>query len=384
MTTFIDGIVLTQKYPSGTVRELAGVRSLAYREAGDINRDGECIDEQEVIGEQFRHAWIQGSHSTKIRVKSEDGLVSLAGNPGRWSRPDNLFNADLDGTIAAANHIMHLKDLPGFEGGEPIATSRLQRILLPRGLTWATGGDMKTVDYVIPNDDGTFRQGARVWSIHVTRNYCTGSEADAQAVLNWLDGQSVARVKKKRFGRSTVTWGNLNYCQVEAYLKAEEMMDHCKGPIERELMRQSPAYQWALKNGVVRVEVKAAKDYLRDRELTYLGAWDMSKVIQLFEERTEVLHRVKCDIEELDPAMLPSRVANTAAAWLAGCDVKRTMSRPTFFRHAKVLRDYGIDISEPRNIQTMPVKIKTIEMSAASMPDWYSLDRDPVVLRVAA
>ena len=82
--------------------------------------------------------------------------------------------------------------------------------------------------------------------------------------------------------------------------------------------------------------------------------------------------------------MLPSRVANTAAAWLAGCDVKRTMNSRTFYRHAKVLRDYGIDISEPRNVQTMPVKIKMIEMSAAAMPDWYSLDRDPVVLRVAA
>lgn len=29
-------------------------------------------------------------------------------------------------------------------------------------------------------------KGARVWSIHVTRNYVTGSESNAQAVLNWL------------------------------------------------------------------------------------------------------------------------------------------------------------------------------------------------------
>ncbi|MFT3847865.1 MAG: phage/plasmid replication protein [Propionivibrio sp.] len=384
MTTFIDGIVLTQKHRFGTVRDLAGIRSIAYRGAGDVNRLGEDVNEEEVIGEQFRHAWIQGSHSTAIRVKSEDGLVSLCGNPGRWSRPDNLFNADLEGTIDAASHIARLKGLPDFDFGEPIASARLDKVLLPNGFAYATGGiDMKPEAYVVSNGDGTFRQGARVWSIHATRNYLTGSEANAQAVLNWLDSQSVARVKKKRFGKSTVTWGNLNYCQTEAYIKHEEMFDHCQGNLEREMMRQNPAYQWAKANGVVRIEVKAAKDYLRDRDLTWLGAWDMSKVIQLFEERTEILHRVKCDIEEFDPSTLPSVVATTAAAWLRGEDVRPLLKKTTFFKYAKILREYGIDISEKRNIEQMPIKIKTIELRAAAAPDWYSMERTPLV-QVAA
>jgi hypothetical protein len=202
-------------------------------------------------------------------------------------------------------------------------------------------------------------------------------------VLNWLDSQSVSRVKKKRFGKSTVTWGSLNYCQTEAYLKAEEMIEHCRGEIEREQMRQNPAYQWAKQNGVVRVEVKAAKDYLRGKGLTWLGAWDMSKVIQLFEERTEVLRRVKCDIEEFDPSELPSSVATTAAAWLKGVDVRTTLKRATFFRHARQLREYGIDIAECRNVVQMPIRIKTIELREAVIPDWYRFDRMPMLTRVA-
>ena len=383
MTTFIDGIVLSQQHRSGEVRELAGVRSMAYREKGDITREGIESEEQEIIGEQFRPAWIQGSHSTAIRMKSEGGLVTLAGNPGRWSRPDNLFNLDLAGTIEASNRLMHSQGLPGFAGGEPIATGCSSHVLHDGKLVWATGGDLSVSDYVIPQPDGTFRRGARLWSIHVTRNFVTGSEANAMAVLNWLDSQSIARVKKKRFGKSTVVWGNLNYCQVEAYLKADELMDHCKGEIEREMMRQNPAYQWAKENGIVRIEVKAAKDYLRDRGLTHLGAWTMKNVIQLFDERTEVLHRVKTDVEEFDPSMLPTRVACTAAAWLAGTDVSTVMNLRTFQRHAKVLREYGIDIAEKRNVAIMPVKIKTIEMQAASIPEWYSMTPTPF-LRVAA
>jgi hypothetical protein len=384
MTTFIDGIVLTQKHPPSEVRELAGVRSMAYREKGDIGRDGSEVEDQELIGEQFRHAWIQGSHATAIRMKSESGLVSLAGNPGRWSRPDNLFNLDLAGTLQVSNRLLEMQGLPGFEGGEPIASSRIAPVLHEGSLLFASGGDLSTVDYVISQADGTFRCGARVWSIHVTRNYATGSEADALAVLSWLDTQSVARVKKKRFGRSTVVWGSLNYCQVEAYLKADEMMDHCKGPIEREQMRQNPAYQWAKENGIVRIEVKAAKDYLRDRGLTYLGAWNMDNVVKLFDERTEILHRVKCDIEEFDPAILPTKIANTAAAWLAGVDVRRHMNERTFYRHAKLLREYGIDIAERRNVVALAptIKYKTIEFRELSVPDWYSFEPTPA-LRLA-
>ena len=149
------------------------------------------------------------------------------------------------------------------------------------------------------------------------------------------------------------------------------MMAHCRGDLDREMMRQNPVYQWCRENGVVRVEVKAAKDYLREVGLTWAGDWDMTKVINLFESRTEVLNRVKADIEEFDPANLPSKVANTAAAWLRGEDVKRYMNLRTFQRHAKVLREYGIDIAEPRNVKTMPVRFKTIEMQAASVPEWY-------------
>jgi len=382
---FIDGIVLTQKYlDCDNVRELSGMRSLAYREKGDIKFDGTECEDQELIGDQGRKAWIHGSHSTKIQVGSMGGLVSLAGNPGRWSRGDNLFNLDLDGTIEAANAILALKGLPPFQAGEPIGDACIKPTLVNEGFINATGGDLSAAGYVYLKGDGTYRQGARVWGIHVTKNFVTGSEANAIAVLNWLDSQSVARVKKKRFGKSTVVWGNLNYCQTEAYLKADELMDHCKGEIEREKMRQNPAYQYAKENGIVRIEVKAAKDYLRDRGLTHLGAWTMKNVIQLFEERTELLNRVKTDIEEFDPATLPAGLACTAAAWLRGEDVSRLIKTRTFYNHAKKLREYGIDIAEKRNIHTMPVKIRTIEMQSATVPDWYNLTPTFPALKVAA
>lgn len=110
----------------------------------------------------------------------------------------------------------------------------------------------------------------------------------------------------------------------------------------------------------------------------------MENVIQLFEERTEILHRVKVDVEEFDPSLLPTRVATTAEAWLRGADLRRTMNLRTFQRHAAALREYGIDITEKRNVAAMPIKIKTIEAQAAAMPDWYRLQTSPLQLVRAA
>lgn len=366
-TTFIDGLILSQRFRHGSVKSISGLRTLAYRESGDINHLGEIVSETEVLPERFRPAWIHGSHDTKIRLVSDGTLVQIKGNPGRFARRDNVFNLGWDDTFNACSDIAESQGLARFEVGEPCAST----LLMPD-----FDGVMRScpefAGYLcLPDDGGPGFPGARVWSIHVTRNLITGSQADAKALLNWLGTQSVSRVKKKILGSSTVVWGNLNYCQVEAYDKAEEMMAHCRGDIEREQMRQNPIYQWCRDNGVVRVEVKAAKDYLREHNLTWAGDWDMAKVIHLFESRTEVLHRVKADVEEFDPANLPSKVALTAAAWLRGEDVKRCMNLRTFQRHAKLLRDYGIDIAEPRNVQAMPIKLKTITVQEASAPEWY-------------
>lgn len=392
-TTFIDGIILSQRFPTDSVKTIAGLRTIAFREPGDISFDGSTVEERDILPERLRSAWIQGSHSTKVQVSSDGTLVQLKGNPGRFGRSDNVFNLGWDETFAASNRILHSQGLPAFVCGEQAASPRIFR---------QVDGDMASraefAHYLCIPEPGTpeyaaarrfshdgdltpGHEGARVWSIHVTRNLVTGSESNAIAVLNWLDGQSVARVKKKRFGKSTVVWGSLKYCQVEAYLKADEMMDHCRGEIEREMMRQNPVYHWCRENGVVRVEVKAAKDCLRDRGLTWAGDWTMTKVIQLFEDRTEILHRVKADVEEFDPAMLPSNVSMTASAWLRGEDVRRVMKRATFYRHAALLREYGIDIAEPRNVASMPVRIKTIDIQPAGVPDWY--DFKPSLVRAA-
>jgi len=218
--------------------------------------------------------------------------------------------------------------------------------------------------------------GARVWSIHLTQNYVTGSPAMAKAVIDWANTQSVARVKKARLGLTTVVWGSLKYCQTELYVKADEMLAHCKTPEAKARMRLSDAYNYALDNGIIRLEVKCAKDFLKHRKLTFLGNWDMGTVTKLFEEKSEIMRRCTMSEQGDDEdilALLPSSTRVHAAAWMAGVDVSAHMSRRTFFRHAKVLRGYGIDICEKRNVTAIRPKMREVELAPAEIPAWYRL-----------
>jgi hypothetical protein len=366
---FVDAIVLTRKFRPVDGQEhaipvLCGVRTLRYRLKGDIDRSGKPTVLDELVGEKMATAWIQGSHDSKMQLRSDGTTLSIKGNPGRWCRPDNLFNLGLDETIQRANEIVASQGFP-------------ERAFVPGVRDAWTMSQLAKMDIKAGADvpEDPWSDGARVWSIHLTQNYRTGSPENAKAVIEWLNTQSVARVKKSRLGLSTIIWGSIKYCQTEVYVKADEMLAHCKSPEDKAAMLNSESYKYALANGIIRLEVKCAKDYLQHKKLTYLGNWDMGTVTALFKEKSEVLERCALTHESDDEllAALPAHVRVHAAAWLRGVDVSQLMSRATFYRHAKVLRAYGIDIAEPRNVAVLRPKMKEITVSAVEAPDWYCL-----------
>lgn len=369
---FVDGIVLTRKFRADSIPVLCGMRSMAYLEPGDVDREGRKVVELTALGERLYTAWIQGSHDSKLQMASDGTTLSLKGNPGRFGRRDNLFNLGFDETLAAANRIAESQGFPAnsFISGKasPYTVSQLAKMDLAKD-------EVPEQPFEVVRDGLHEGSGARVWSIHLTQNYCTGGPDNAKAIIEWLNTQSVARVKKSRLGLSTIVWGSIRYCQTEIYVKADEMLAHCRSPEEREEMRNSEPYKYALVNGIIRLEVKCAKDFLKHRKLTYLGNWDMGTVTSLFKEKSEILERAHLSFASDDELLqsLPMRVRVHAAAWLQGVDVTKMMSRATLFRHAKVLREYGIDIAEPRNVAVLRPKLKEITVQPVEAPHWYSL-----------
>ena len=385
----------------GMFPALCGVRRMSYREEGDIDFEGNVTDEATLVSESQSPAWLHGSHETRLQVKSDGRKVLFAGNPGRFGRPDNIWNLGLDESVQRANEVLEQYGFPAgvFHPGQELQYHET---------AWEQGKKPICIGRADEASETRFA-GARVWGIHLTQNYVTGSPTNLQHTVNWLATQSMRRVTSKRRGGSTLEFGAIGYCQTQLYDKAAEMLAHTKCKDEKAFLQgkmsdeqerryidgvthpssgisrkkseaeilalyaKRRAYQYAYDNGLLRVEVKCAKDYLVHKGLTYLGAWDMGKVIEIFKERTEIMTRLEVEVDELDVQRLPKPLRMAAAAWLAGVDLKTIMPESTFFRKAKLLGEYGLDVYKRRDVAVVRPLMKQIEIAVATPPDWYKL-----------
>lgn len=381
---------------------VCGVRRLSYREPGDVCKDGKQAERHELVSESQSPAWLHGSHETRLQLKSDGKKLLFAGNPGRFGRVDNIFNLGWDESIKRVNEVLEQQGFPRnvVHGGRLVDYSDLN----------------KDSSICIGRADESTQQrywGARVWGAHFTQNYTTGSPENLRAVLQWLGTQTMRRVTSKQRGSSTIEFGAIGYCQTQLYDKAAEILAHCKSKQEKLFLQRQltqdeekqylygrpdpmypefmvgakseaeisaleakrKAWEYAHENGLLRVEVKCAKDFLVHKGLTYLGAWDMGQVIEIFNERTEIIRRLEVEVDDFDVNRLPKALKMAAAAWLKGVNLRDIMPESTFFRKAKLLLDYGLDVYKPRDLAVVrPIMAKRrIEVEVATPPDWYNL-----------
>jgi len=303
-------------------------------------------DENAEILSQFRKKkWIEGSHSTAVMILCDGNTVTFSGNIGRLGRKDNVFNLDFDQTIQKLNALCESLGLPHFSSG---------KVYMDRD------GKRQTT-------------GAVITKLDATSNYLTGSPENLGALQNWLEGQTMAYIRKgRKLGATTCVWGSRKgRYQLEAYDKAQEMLDHAKGDIKRDEIKNSQIYKYCKENGVLRVELKMARQALEQNGLRFLGEIDMEKITRLFDEKTEILQRGRRLESSFEVEHLPRKLRQSAQVYLAGGDVRLGVSRATFFRQAMALREYGIDICTAYNVTRLPIKIREITIQQAVAPDWY-------------
>ncbi len=323
-TAFIDWITVTQFHSEGGWPIVSGGVVVNYDASGAP------------VFERNKPARFQGSFETGVAVGCDGFRVSLSGNPGRLSRPDNVFNHGIAGTVAACNRVLESFGLP------PFTATRIDA-------------------------NGMERRGAVVSRLDITRNYATGSEGAARALISWLAGRSLARMRRGFSGTESVWWANTRH-MLKAYIKHIEMRGH--GVAESD-----PLYRWLMACGVVRVEVELKKRLLSELCFNDLGNITDERLNELFDEQTAILHQSDRSDDDDILEHVPHRSRVYAAAWLAGEDLAALgVSRSTLYAHAKVLRECGIDILQRRNLAKFPVRVRTIEIQPLAVPDWYSLE----------
>lgn len=321
-------------FTAGQRHEKGGLPAVVDGVTARFDRDGNCTFEKGIPSR------LAGSFYSSVGILCDSHFVGLSGNVGRFGRPDNLFNLGWSATREKADRILSLANLPSLADGTP------------RPVDWDSRQE---------NRRDWPGRGATVARLDLTCNFSAGSDAQARAVIRWLSGQSLKRAKRGYSGDESVWWSNTRI-MLKAYRKGAEMKAH---GVDDDVV------QWATDQGIVRVELELKRRELQERDLRDIGNITQEKLESIFMEHMEPFLRVNSSDEPDILASIPLRSRAYASAWLAGQDVRLLCSTATLYRHAKVLRDYGLDILETRNLERFPVKVRILDLVPVSVPDWY-------------
>lgn len=373
-TVFIDWLNIAQRHFLSDLPIVGDGVSMKGESFDEFEHEGEkfiCLRP----GEKFRYSvpskQEKGSHSTSLRLRCDGRTVTLSGNPGRFDRPDNVFNYGIEETVAKASCIVAAHGLPAFTPGHCHAKSTLSERDRDLGL-WSEW------------DGAVYRE------LHATRNMSAGNEALAKEYMGFAGGLRSARIAKGVYGDESIIYGSLAkkgkplHKAIVIYRKAEEMLAHAKGDDAKKAVKASAEYEFARDTGLVRIECKWGSHFLRDNRLRFMGEASMAKIISIFERETAFLLDASPDRAVRLVSDMPTKLRLAALAWIRGDDLKALMSRATYFRVVKALRDYGLDVSERRqgasaesqaekDLQGMLDALPTFNLRPLSRPDWYGL-----------
>lgn len=332
---FVDWITVQQLHPDGGLKPVNDGRVFA-------------VDEDGLVEWEVDRAFdFDGSHDSRVQIQSDGWTVKLSGNVGRFHRRDNIFGFALDEVMGKANRILDQFALPHFTKGSSF------------------------LEYGSPFSKFT---GAFFTRLDLTANYSVGCAENVAPFMQHLAAQSVSRMRTGAFPDSyTVDYGRgSKYWYAKAYAKYHQLISRQ----QRKRLPLPEILEFVERVGMVRFEATLKSRFLMQNGLRYWGAIDMSKLIQVFNEKSEVVRREKAAYESLDQMFeqLPAELLGTALAWKMGKDLPRMMKRATYYRHRRrLLDDFGIDVSQPCRVVELATRVKVREITVMPMiaPDWY-------------
>lgn len=245
------------------------------------------------------------SSDTSLRIRCDGKTLQGSANIGRFQRPDNIQGLGVVECIERWAEVLKVLgyDLTGF------------------GSRWR---------------EGTVGE----WGTYITRIDLAGNwETDDYAAL--CHAAMVRRIGQKlpQMGRFGPMWGydakRSNWTKAKLYDKTAEQAGKRRSDGGATLAR---------------FEVQLGQEWLKREGFDQVGKWgdDMAEVI--YGKFADQVLRESLSVE--DWMEIPPRLRAYAILWRDGIDVRTQFKQGSggFYRVARKLRDYGIDIATPCNV----------------------------------
>lgn len=399
---FCDWLTIHQRYdfalPPINGGCVISLKNVPENSAGHFDFGSEDI---EYLTTKFiSHA---GSFATNLQLRVSEGKMTLSGNVGRFSRPDNLYGFSLLDCVKKANRIIDSLNfgLPHFTSGEYIppqdqvvSCKKPRKVLDP--LRPSTGKDLFIAQnaHVIGHEERTTANWARTYQvpkygyietkkhrwtgawfsqIHFTKNLRFSNSAEAGLYVDWACRQNPFGMNVSPHYGQGVSYGKGSaYLNPKIYLKGLEILKNKKYKVVSEEYKDNLLK--FINNSVVRFEIEYKK-YLEKNSLKYLGDFmdrDKSNVLYIdFKNRLDKVLGNDVDFFE-NLENLSRRRKEQFYSWTRGDNFSGYSERTRRRLVEYFLKVLNVNVSVPYHEDTLGVSVRKLSVQElGSPPEFY-------------
>lgn len=287
-----------------------------------------------------------GSYEKKVSIKSVGGdgtglatHLWVNGNPSKFLQGHNVFGSD--------NIVSLMSDLFNVISNEYDLKPTLKEL-----------HDIRTGNYEIKMVD-------------INYSYELPTKADVLSFIRALEYKSKTRHGRPStkggtlyFGKTSERWALKFYCKAEEIQTARGQLPHNLKNIGIEA--------WA--ENKLRIELRLLSKQLTKIDINKVKDLHIERIEELFAEylrKVEMSDQIALTDEQLNE--IPNKLRSTYTLWREGHDLRNLMSRATYNRHRKELKEYGVNIDlipESVNKTNVVPLIRVLEAKPASIPYW--------------
>lgn len=293
-----------------------------------------------------RRLQASGSYEKKISIKSIGGNgrgqathLWLNGNPSKFLQGHNVFGSD-DLVALLFDVFCILVDKYQLQPTD----EEVHRI--------------KTGDY-------------KLVMVDINYPYVLPSRADVLAFIRALEFKAKTRHGKPSMKGGTLYFGQKSeYWAMKFYCKAEEIQT-TRGKLPPELQNKG-IEKWV--DNVLRIELRLLSKELQRLQIVKVNELTKERMEALFNNylrKIEMSEQIKLTDETM--MEMPNKLRSTYTLWVEGHDLRSLLSKPTYYRHRKELKEYGINIDlRPESTQKSNVVplVRLLEAQPAKIPSW--------------
>lgn len=288
----------------------------------------------------------KGLGGSNLQISSDGLTVSVEGNPSRWNKEDNLFGISLDDSKQTYNRVLTSLGLPPFTSGE-----------YSQGYTHY---DLEEL-----NQPASYT-GAHIQRIDLTANLALGSYSNLHTFLLFQQGQNYPQLQKTIIDRTTYHGKGSERKTLKFYDKAAELRKRHLQKATDKVYIQS-LIDFAEEIGISRFEV-IYRRFLHKNNLNYWHLATTANLNPLFKKDANTVVS-KLDIPNY--ADLTVEATKVLALYLIGLDVKKMISRSSFYKYRKLIMAAGHPDIGNKNYKVLAPRVVTMEIHVPQPPPRY-------------